>query len=689
MARLPYITSRINRHQIPQEEFRGLDQSLVAPSGSFADMTNASSRYFPAITARKPRGTTETALAKPNGLIYKNGLFYVDGTRCVYNGNVIAGLTVSDSRKTLVGMGAYICIFPDKKVYNTHTGEVKYIDASYTQSGSMTFEELTEDSVFTKITASGIHNSFSQGDAVSFTGVNDDAFPDNTSRVISEAGTGYIVVTAPIQKTYTGEVEILSHATNRIRIAGPGSDMFSVGDTARISGCEDTALNVSGAVTSATADYIVIAGTFPAKSYTQGGVLYIGPYYNGSDLTRIYGADINDVFKTGDVVTISGCSNASVNGSHEIIQAGTDYIIIDAVTASDFTQSSGITMTRTKAKYKAGIVKRTGFSRSSGIKIERSSQDFDYVCEFNNRLWACNSENHEIYASKLGDPTNWNCFEGISTDSYAVTVGSDGDFTGCIAHQGHVIFFKENTIHMMYGDRPANFALNTSQLPGVMEGCSDSIEVINETLYYVGRNGVYAFDGAIPQKISETIKDELTEAVSAQEEGKLYLSCKMAGTQAVLCFDPRLGFWNKENDDTFKFATYGDGRGCFINADGTLTYITGDDTDRIDWMIESPDIREGSIFTKYISKLLFNFWLAEGTVATVYLKCDDSPLWVRKGSITADEDKTYTMPITPQRCHKYRYRIEFHGDGKLISSMRYAEGGTELNGTVHHGYRGA
>lgn len=32
---------------------------------------------------------------------------------------------------------------------------------------------------------------------------------------------------------------------------------------------------------------------------------------------------------------------------------------------------------------------------------------------------------------------NWNCFEGIATDSYAASVGSDGDFTGCIGHMGY------------------------------------------------------------------------------------------------------------------------------------------------------------------------------------------------------------------------------------------------------------
>ena len=618
-------------------------------------------------------------------------MFWVDGTKCYYDGNEVSGLTVTDDKKTLVGMGAYICIFPDKKVYNTATGEIKAVDASYTQSGTITFKELSTDSVFTKITAAGIDDIFKQYDGVKINGVADDTFVldgDGVTKVITEIGDDYIVVTAALQKAFSGAIEILASGSST-RINGTDiQNTFAVNDQVKLTGCHDDGLNVKDkVVTSKGTNYIIINSAFPARTFSQGGALTIGPYYSGSDKTKISGVNLNTIFHQGDVVTISGCSNSSVNGSHEIVQAGTDYILIDLTLSSTFTQNSGVTITRTKAKYTGAAVKRTAFTRASGITIKRESQNFDYVCELDNRLWACNSEKHEIYASKLGDPTNWNCFEGISTDSYAVTVGSDGPFTGCVAHSGHVLFFKEGTVHMMYGDRPSNFALQTTSGPGVREGCADSIEIVNETLFYVGRNGVYSFDGSIPQKVSDNIEDELTEAVSTQEDGYYYLSCKMDGVQTLLCYDPRLRIWDKEDDTEFLYACYGEGKGYYISSANTLCTVTGDDTEVIDWMLESGDIKEGSITEKYVGKLLFNFWLAKDTVATIYISCDGSPMWVRKGSITSDKDTTYQIPITPQRCNKYRYRIKFHGDGKLISSARYVEGGTELNGTIHHGYR--
>ena len=63
-----------------------------------------------------------------------------------------------------------------------------------------------------------------------------------------------------------------------------------------------------------------------------------------------------------------------------------------------------------------------------------------------------------IYACKLGDPTNWFSYRGIAADSYAVTVGSDGAFTGAATCMGYALFFKENTLHKLCGTKPRIFS---------------------------------------------------------------------------------------------------------------------------------------------------------------------------------------------------------------------------------------
>ena len=400
------------------------------------------------------------------------------------------------------------------------------------------------------------------------------------------------------------------------------------------------------------------------------------------------GGIVGAVIGTADSkALISGCSNSAVNGSFEILQAGTDYILIQADMATTITQASGITITRTKAKYDTAIVKRTAFTRSSGITFKRQSQSFDFVCEHDNRLWGCNSLNHEIYASKLGDPTNWNCYEGVSTDSYTVSVGSDGDFTGCISHMGYVLFFKEQYIHMMYGNKPANYQLNTKVSTGVRKGCSDSLEVVNETLFYVGRNGVYSFDGAIPQKVSDNILSDISEAKASQQDNHYYLSCMKDGVQTLLVYDPDKKIWDVEDDTEFQFAAYGDGVLYYIDADDNLTTITGDNDDIIWWSIESGDLIESSLNEKYISRAKFHMLLEAGAEADIFFRYDEDPIWHRKGTIHSIKRTTYTLPILAQRCNKFRWKMEGKGRAKLLAMGVTVEGGSEINGSLQSWYR--
>ena len=77
---------------------------------------------------------------------------------------------MTDSAKLIAGMGAYICVFPDGIIYNTHTGERTNMVSTFKPSGTVTFAPLSDKSVFTKITATGIHNYFAKNDNVTITG---------------------------------------------------------------------------------------------------------------------------------------------------------------------------------------------------------------------------------------------------------------------------------------------------------------------------------------------------------------------------------------------------------------------------------------------------------------------------------------------------------------------------------------
>jgi hypothetical protein len=188
-------------------------------------------------------------------------------------------------------------------------------------------------------------------------------------------------------------------------------------------------------------------------------------------------------------------------------------------------------------------------TQDAPITVARSMPNMDFVIESENRLWGCrygtavNGEIvNEIYASKLGDFRNWNCFAGISTDSYVASVGTDGPFTGAITHLGYPLFFKENYLHKVYGNYPANYQIQTTACRGVQKGCGKSLAIVNEALFYKSRTGVCVYDGSLPQEISAALGDiSYSGAIACAHGNKYYISMRDdTGIDASLWLSPVL-----------------------------------------------------------------------------------------------------------------------------------------------------
>ena len=95
--------------------FRGYNHNLRIGDGEFYDMKNLSSVNYPVLSPRPKRGVYASPAAL-GGMIGKDTLCYVDGSDFVINGNRIKmGLNAEGVPKTLISMGAYVIIMPDKK----------------------------------------------------------------------------------------------------------------------------------------------------------------------------------------------------------------------------------------------------------------------------------------------------------------------------------------------------------------------------------------------------------------------------------------------------------------------------------------------------------------------------------------------------------------------------------------------
>ena len=157
----------------------------------------------------------------------------------------------------------------------------------------------------------------------------------------------------------------------------------------------------------------------------------------------------------------------------------------------------------------------------------------DYITEAGNRLWGCKygvvdgKVVNEIYCCQLGDCKNWECYQGVSTDSYATSVGSDGVWTGAITHMGYPLFFKENCVHKVYPSNTGAHQIVETQLRGVQKGSARSLTIVNEVVYYKSPIDICAYDGSLPQSISDAFGGLMySDAVGGALGDKLYMTMK-------------------------------------------------------------------------------------------------------------------------------------------------------------------
>ena len=327
-------------------------------------------------------------------------------------------------------------------------------------------------------------------------------------------------------------------------------------------------------------------------------------------------------------------------------------------------------------------------TQSQPVKVERKIPQMDFVCEQNNRIWGCSSEKHEIYACKLGDPKNWYSYAGLATDSFAVTVGSKGDFTGCVSHLGYVLFFKEDIIHKIYGTKPANYQLNDLHARGVEKGSSQSLCIVNERLYYKSRDGVCVYDGSLPQDISAPLGLAARKNARAGRFGDLYcLSVEEEGGFSLYTFHTLRGLWFREDSTKAAFFTslggalyyYDQNRQKIVGMGAPLSVsgLEGQKEDDFTWSAETGDILYGETANRYLSRLFLRLETGEDSELKALVRYDGGP-WEQKFSIGHSPRRVWQVPLVPRRCGSVRLKLTGKGPCKVLAAAKTLEVGSEF-----------
>lgn len=362
-------------------------------------------------------------------------------------------------------------------------------------------------------------------------------------------------------------------------------------------------------------------------------------------------------FNVGDAVTISGCTVHTDNNQTIIIRE------IDGGNLRFYENSFTIS---------------EGGDTESSVSVARTMPDLDFICENENRLWGCKGDT--IYASKLGDPFNWNVFDGLSTDSYAVTVGSAGDFTAATSYLGYPVFFKEEHIYKVYGTKPSDFQVMSSASRGVEAGSSKSLAIAGEALFYLSRVGIEMYSGGTPVSIAMPFGDERYKNAIAGSDGiRYYVSLQdNKNKYHLFVYDTRYGLWSKEDD--IKVLDFGWNSELYFLTDTGKIFISGNARSvpaeavrekDIPFMIETGDFTENSPNMKGSGKISLRFWMGGKTTVKIKVMYDSSDVWNDIGTVaTQDIKRSVEFPFIPRRNDHMRFKFEGVGSFILMSLTR-------------------
>ncbi len=318
------------------------------------------------------------------------------------------------------------------------------------------------------------------------------------------------------------------------------------------------------------------------------------------------------------------------------------------------------------------------------VTVSREVPALRFACENENRLWGCDGDT--IYASKPGDPFNFNVFDGLSTDSFAVTVGSAGDFTACVSYMGYPCFFKENLIYKVYGSKPSDFSVMSSASLGVDGGSGMSPASAGETLFYLSRTGIVGYAGGIPQNMSEAFGGvRYRDAVGGSDGERYYVSMRdSAGAWSLFCYDTLRGMWHREDGVQVIAFAYLNGL-WMLAADGRLWLMGGAEVVpadavsevQIKSMVEFGDFTEGSPNRKGTAKLQIRAELEAGASLRVMAMYDSDGIWHEVSVLSTPIKRSYYLPIIPRRCDHFRLRLCGVGQWKLYGLTREHYSGSE------------
>ena len=697
----------VNTKRLVTDTFSGYNHNLKIGDGEFYDTMNLSTQNFPLFENRLKRGLLRH-MQNPGGMLVKEKLAFVDDGKLYYDNRVVyEGLT--DGEKQIVSFGAYIIVFPDRIYYNTKDPEDK-------GNINFTLDETNLINHYGTATALNRYSMFCDPEP-GFTW--DTAYYEHPAQT-DEFFYFYLVFT-PNPSVYDniGVEKLLSrfHIGEKIfipmeKLVEPTSSHY-FWDRSNDFNPEWLKRNPATILKKVINNKWYYTSGYGLGEWNYPDYVHCKPATGLGDWTGehcpIYsryvfqydsevGARTYNLPHPGGMITY-----VDVGGVH--VTSGWTYspqdgkVIFDVAPQSQGQAQKSVTIVcEYYNNYNPSAIcamlcsvpkKLTGNIHYVDHLTADCVPEMDFVVECKNRLWGCrygmveNEPVNEIYGSALGDFQNWKVFEGISTDPYAASVGSDGPWTGAVNYLGYPTFFKENRIYRVAISSYGAHEISETVCEGVQKGSHKSLAVLNGLLYYKGPNNVCIYQGGItPESISEKLGDvKYSDAVACGEDGNYYLCMRNPkGDFDTFVFDSKHGLWIREDNTQFNYFAVLNNEVFGIDGENRLLTLNGNRgvlEDVVRWYAETGVMYYEYPDKKYVSRYNFRLDMEGGSRIRVYLDYDSKGIWVKHGEIIAENLRTVTLTIRPRRCDHLRMRIEGMGNVKIYSIARNLEMGSD------------
>lgn len=654
MPTYPTIQETARSQQVT-DTFGGYNHNLKIPEGEFYEMENLCGDDYPLLATRKQRNTLQVSAENLQAMVSKGDeLYYIAGydsttkTCGFYAGDEkVMDLAYAGGLKRFVSMGAYLLIWPDKVWYNTSDGTHGNMEKMFSAAaGTYLDHNLTSSSgpdgqeVYGIYVLWYIRPCSRDGKIVYTTGAN--------------YGEKRVVVVDGIEYHYLNFVKPKEPKNGDAYIDRETRTPYIYNDISKDWSAQDV----------------------PVMWLECKG---IGSAFAPGDCIRVSGID------PGTYSGLNVGDNPSDGVYREVLVTGENYIVLDAYAPAEA----------------HGIMNDTPPAEGY-VKAAMDIPDMDYVIEAQNRLWGCKYGTvngklvNEIYASALGRFDVWRKYAGVSTDSYAASIGSDGRWTGAVNYQGYPLFFKEDRMHKVYVSASGAHRIQEYTMRGVQPGGAKSLAVVNGVLFYKARDCVCAYDGSgAPTDVSEKLnlnslsRPGSTTSIAAAYRDKYYLYLQMntpPGSR-LLVLDTRRGAWYRENLPIGSIIDFTEFMGSLLCAaggieeiahDNQVSELIGTEEGNVAWSCETGLIGYSTVEQKYVSRFNIRMSLARDAYMDVLVQYDSDGVWHNQGRIQGVGTRTFMLPVRPRRCDHFRIRLEGSGNVRIYSFAKIFEAGSDV-----------